>query len=354
MHRLSRTSPWITIVFALGCSSLCLGCEPEREPEETPVVVTPEDMREALDMAAPDQGTPDLDGEDSGADRDDMGSSPAPDADMAMVNAEDMVETADMSSGECAPGECGFVFYCDEEKRCVASDGAALLTAGNDGVFAPPETETPDDVNMPAEPLGALELSMQPLAVSECPPDTVPMGAEIGFGASDRDGIEDNLLKFRLICQGRQFPAPAVGDVVDSVGSESLASDFDFGTSMVFAEYLCQSNEVLVGIEARTMNTSFEPFEFQLTCAEVYLDARGFPRTRNLRSSGWLNEGGCDRALAAAGAAQGASSCVTRGSSTCIREEHFLHMLHVVREEGSDRDHASAWQATCRSLRLDR
>ena len=49
-----------------------------------------------------------------------------------------------------------------------------------------------------------------------------------------------------------------------------------------------------------------------------------------------------------------ATRCVIRGSQTCAREDHFLFEVHAIREESIDRDHASAWQATCRPAGLMR
>ncbi|MEC9440749.1 MAG: hypothetical protein VYE40_06605 [Myxococcota bacterium] len=350
MNRLLATSAPRLFALLLAVSFLASSCEPEPDPKNTGVTITTSDMQGSEDMRPGE----DMPARDSGADEEDMAASTAPDADMAPVVGEDMAQPEDMSSGDCMVNGCEAGFSCDAARRCVWSGGAASLVAGDGGDFAPPPTTKPDEVNGPSEPLGILSESSAPLAVSACPEGSVAIGAEVGFGTSDRDGIEDNLLKFRLICQRRMFSAPVVGDVVEASGSESLASDFDFGTPMVFAEHICGQNEVLVGLEARTMNTGLTPFEINLSCAEVYLDDRGAPRARNHSSSGWLDEGGCDRALAAAGATLGAETCVERGSATCIKPDHFVGALHVVREDGIDRDHASKWQVTCRPLQLER
>lgn len=288
-------------------------------------------------------------------DASDMRTSVDAGADMA-VTEEDMMRPAVDMNGACQPGDCVAGFSCPAQGdgECQWPGGAATFAPGSGVDVIPPASEVPDEVDGPVEPLGVLRDAMRDdIVVSACEDGTVPVGVELGFGESDRDGIKDHLLKLRLICQTLHFPEPAIGAVAEPTGSQSLATNFDFGTALVFAEFLCEPGEVLVGAEAKTFNTDFRAHDMRFSCGQVYISGTGAPAIRDVYVSPWLDDGGCEFALDDAFDTD-ATRCVTRGSQTCAREDHFLFEVHAIREESIDRDHASAWQATCRPAGLMR
>lgn len=198
-------------------------------------------------------------------------------------------------------------------------------------------------------------LGVQLTQHAECPEGMVMTGMRHGFGALSVGSEVSVLRRLIPICRELEWAGAQAPGPLTYASEEVEEGGFAFAPPAGPERQQtvrCPFDQIVAGLEARALDTSFWALDARLHCVQLELDASGRIVPGERTSSAWLNEGAC-QALRASASAPPKATCRTLGGP-CPAEAPLPWSIHVelLEEDGARRP--GPWQATCHAALLER